>query len=88
MARSLTSLPKVPTAESMLKRIRRRAGIPQVERRKKQRLTIEQINAMGEPELRKHLEAIKKPKDKRSTFVKVLDVIDIPRNVENRPVGF
>lgn len=45
------------------------------------RLTIQQINAMGAEELKQNLQAVVEREDRRPAIVKVLDLIDIPRNV-------
>lgn len=51
------------------------------DRRKRPRITLEELNKLGEKEIRENLAKLKEPEDRRSTITKVLDFIDIPRNL-------
>lgn len=57
------------------------------ERRKRKRISIEELNQMSEEDLAKLGKDIEKAHDPRSTFTKVLDVIDVPRNAVANVIG-
>ncbi|KKL68826.1 hypothetical protein LCGC14_2121120, partial [marine sediment metagenome] len=58
---------------------------PKLDRRKKKRLTIDQINLMGDEQLREHLAKIREPEDKRTTFMSLNNAnigLNIGLNIE------
>lgn len=76
MAIDLTKL-LPPIARQLAKR-REAAG---KDKRQFQRIKIDELNEMSESDLRERLKEFKKHKDRRPTYVKVLDWIDVPRNL-------
>jgi len=57
------------------------------DRRKRPRITIDQLNKLSEKELRELGEKAKEKKDVRPTYVKALDWLDVPRNAVFNVIG-
>ncbi len=57
------------------------AAGPTPDRRKAPRITIQELNQFGAEALRKRLPELQKQPDERPGIVKVLDVLDLPRNL-------
>lgn len=71
---------KIPTPQDIIKK---RLGklYRGSDRRKSPRISIQELNEFGAEALRKRLPEIRRKVDRRPTISKVLDVIDLPRNV-------
>lgn len=57
------------------------------DRRKSKRISIQALNEFGAEALRKRLPEIQRREDRRPTIVKVLDVLDLPRNAIANIIG-
>lgn len=72
----------LPPAARRLRRLTRKSAKTFADRRKRKRITIEEINKFGAQALSsEQREELTKAPDKRSAFTKFLDIIDMPRNV-------
>ncbi len=71
-------LPKLPTIPRPLMpgQKRRRS----TDRRKSGRITLEDLNRFGAEALKKRFAEVTKPPDRRPGYMKVLDILDVPRN--------
>ncbi len=76
----MSRLPTIPTLPGIRKREIGRTA-KREDRRKAPRLGVGELNEFGAEALRKRLPEITKPEDRRPAIVKLLDVIDVPRNV-------
>lgn len=78
----------LPPEARKLRRLTARRTKQFADRRKRKRITIEEINTFGVKKLSsEQREAITKAPDKRSAFTKFLDIIDVPRNTVANIIG-
>ena len=81
MAKALPKLESFLPPEARALRRMTKARYGGKDRRRKPRITIDELNRYGAEALRRHPDIPEKREDRRSTISKILDVIDIPRNV-------
>ncbi len=87
MARDPFAIPKLPGLPKLkLDGTPAKSSYGGQDRRKKKRVTVDQLNKIGVEALDLKPEDLE-PKDRRSGITKVLDVIDLPRNVIGNLVG-
>ncbi len=79
----LPELPKLPTLGGR----RKKAAFKGPDRRKSKRITLAELNEFGAGALRERISEITKKPDRRPAWVRVLDVLDIPRNVIANVIG-
>ena len=80
----LPKMPKMPTVEDALKRLRPK-GVG-AERRGRKRIGVAELNRLGFDGLGLTKADLERP-DRRGTFTRIMDVLDIPRNAVANVIG-
>jgi len=77
----LATFPTLARLPQMASAPPRTSSAPPKDRRQSGRITIDELNRFGADALKNHLNQTAKPEDTRPWYVRVLDAIDLPRNV-------
>ncbi len=88
MAQSLIEkyLPREYVARKR-RREKRAKALAGPDRRKAKRITVQELNQIGAEQFKTHYKEVMRKEDRRPAIMKILDILDIPRNIIANVIG-